>query len=317
MPSWKTLRLLPLVLMSLWPTLGWGQSCSFGVSALSFGNVDTLSGAQANSTATVSYNCTGILLQRILICPNIGNGTGGATAAARQMLSGANSLNYQLFSDAARSVVWGSYAWAFPARAPAIALTLGVLGSGSGSATVYGAVLGSQATAPPGSYLSAFSGSDVEFRYQYSSGSTCNTGVGTIARPSFNVTATVPANCLVATQNIDFGPQGVLSANVDATGTVSITCTPGNAYTVALSNGLTGTGPTGRLMTLGGESVTYGLYKDTNRTQPWGDPSTPGSTVSGTGSGAAQNVTVYGRVPPQTTPSPGVYSDTIIVTVTY
>nr|WP_281033880.1 spore coat protein U domain-containing protein [Mesorhizobium sp. M4B.F.Ca.ET.049.02.1.2] len=36
-----------------------------------------------------------------------------------------------------------------------------------------------------------------------------------------------------------------------------------------------------------------------------------------TGVGTAQNLTVYGRVPPQTTPSPGVYTDTVIVTVTY
>jgi len=61
----------------------------------------------------------------------------------------------------------------------------------------------------------------------------------------------------------------------------------------------------------------YGLYKDIDRTQPWGDASTPGSTVSGTGSGANQTLTVYGRVPPQTTPSAGVYADTVVVTVTY
>ncbi|MCE3520182.1 spore coat protein U domain-containing protein, partial [Escherichia coli] len=35
------------------------------------------------------------------------------------------------------------------------------------------------------------------------------------------------------------------------------------------------------------------------------------------GSGAAQPYTVYGRVPVQTTPAPGTYTDTITVTVTY
>jgi spore coat protein U-like protein len=33
--------------------------------------------------------------------------------------------------------------------------------------------------------------------------------------------------------------------------------------------------------------------------------------------GAGQNVTVFGRVPSQTTPAPAAYSDTIITTVTY
>jgi spore coat protein U-like protein len=38
----------------------------------------------------------------------------------------------------------------------------------------------------------------------------------------------------------------------------------------------------------------------------------------GTGTGATQPaVTVYGRVPPQTTPAIGTYTDTVVVTVTY
>lgn len=312
-----SLRSSVVAAVLLLPGTAWSQSCTFGVSDQSFGLIDTLSGAQTNSTATMSVTCSGTPLARILICPNLGAGSGGATAAARQMLSGSNILNYQLYSDSARSVVWGTYSWAFPARAPALALTLNAIGTGSGTATIYGAVLGSQPTAPPGTYLSAFSGSNVEFRYRYTTSSSCGTGTGTISRPSFNVTATVPANCLVATQNIDFGPVGVLDANVDTTGRVSVTCTPATAYTVSLSGGTTGAQPTARKMSKGSETVTYGLYKDANRSQPWGDASTPGSTVPGTGNGAVQDLTVYGRVPPQTTPSAGVYTDTVVVTVTY
>ncbi|MGX5844363.1 Csu type fimbrial protein [Mesorhizobium sp. ArgA1] len=312
----RFLRLVVSGLICLMPVAALAQSCSFGVSDMSFGQVDTLPGAQTNSTATMSVNCSGTPAARILICPNIGTGSGGATASSRQMLSGSNILNYQLYSDSARSVVWGAYFWPYTARAPAFALTLGGLGTGTGSATIYGAVLGSQGTASTGSYLSSFSGSNVEFRYRYTTSSSCGTGTGTIARPSFNVTATVAANCLVVAQNIDFGPKGVLSNNVDASGQVSVTCTPGTAYTVSLGNGLTGTSPTARLMTLGGQVVTYGLYRDTNRSQPWGN--TIGTnTVAGTGTGAAQNLPVYGRVPPQTTPAPGVYTDTVVVTVTY
>lgn len=77
------------------------------------------------------------------------------------------------------------------------------------------------------------------------------------------------------------------------------------------------TSPTNRRMTLGGAAVVYGLYKDAGRSQPWGDGATPGSTVAGTGTGAAKGYTVYGRVPPQTAPTPGTYSDTVVVTVTY
>ncbi|MFB5937268.1 spore coat protein U domain-containing protein, partial [Peribacillus frigoritolerans] len=132
---------------------------------MSFGAVDTLSGSRSDSTATMSVNCSGLPLQRILICPNLSEGSGGATATARRMLNGVNTLDYQLYSDAARSVIWGSYFWGYPARSPAFALTLNAVGTGSGTATIYGAVLGSQTTAATGSYLSAFSGSHVEFRY--------------------------------------------------------------------------------------------------------------------------------------------------------
>ena len=41
------------------------------------------------------------------------------------------------------------------------------------------------------------------------------------------------------------------------------------------------------------------------------------NTIAGTGSGGSQSYTVYGRVPPQTTPAAATYTDTITVTVTY
>ncbi|WZB69364.1 spore coat protein U domain-containing protein [Achromobacter xylosoxidans] len=38
---------------------------------------------------------------------------------------------------------------------------------------------------------------------------------------------------------------------------------------------------------------------------------------TGLGSGTVQNHTVYGRVPAQTTPRPGSYSDTVTATITF
>jgi len=227
----------------------------------------------------------------------LGAGSGGATATARQMQAGTRLLDYQLYSDPGSSVVWGAYFRPVSDRAPGIELTLNSFGTGSASATIYGAVLGGQGTVAPGSYLSTFSGSHVEFRYRYTGSANCNSGVGTIERPAFDVTAAVPANCLVSTRDVDFGVQSVLSSSVDTTGQVSVTCTPQTAYTVGLSNGLTGTSPTARQMTLGGQAVTYGLYKDAARSQPWG--SAGAELAAGAGTGAVQAETVYGRVPPQ------------------
>ena len=318
------LRSIIVLLVLLLPSLCLAQSCSFSATNMNFGAVDILSATPVSSTSTISVSCSGGLLdlgKRLLICPDIGAGSGGASsAAARQMLNGASSLNYQLYSDNGRSVVWGSSSWPYPSRAPVYALTMSLLNGSlvgaTGNLTVYGTALGTPSTALPGSYTSSFA-SGTSFYYSYSSATNCNAPTGTTGTAPFTVNASVAANCLVSVQNINFGTQGVLSANTDASGSVTATCTPGTTYTISLNGGTTNAAPTARKMTKGSETVTYGLYKDINRSQPWGDVNTPGSTVAGTGTGTAQLLTVYGRVPPQTTPSPGTYVDTVVVTLTY
>lgn len=295
------------------------QMCSFGISSVSFGAVNLLSGANADTTATLSISCTGMANSTVRICPNIGSGSGGATASARQMLSGANILQYQLYQDAARTTVWGSFFWAFAARPPTINLALGAGGSATQSVTIYGRVFGSQGTVPPGSYSSSFTAAAVIVRYRNGTMNAC--GMGALgwmtANPTFSATATIASNCLVSANNVNFGSHGILSAPVDATGAVATACTVGTAYTIGLNGGLSNAPPGARLMKKGAESITYGLYKDAARSQIWGDASTPGSTISGTGNGLTGNNTVYGRVPAQNTPSAGLYSDTVVVTVTY
>jgi spore coat protein U-like protein len=94
-------------------------------------------------------------------------------------------------------------------------------------------------------------------------------------------------------------------------------CTSGASYTVALDGGTTGaTNPTQRKMSQATEQVTYGLYQNSSRTLPWGD-SSGGFAATGSGSGLSQNLTVYGRVPAQNTPSAGTYTDTVVVTLSY
>jgi spore coat protein U-like protein len=190
-------------------------------------------------------------------------------------------------------------------------------GSVQATRTIYGRVLAGQQSAPTGTYTSIFSGSQTRFTWTVYSppAPSCSLVITNPNFPTFTVSALVAANCNVTAQNINFGTQPVLSTNVDATGGLGVTCTSGASYTVGLNNGLTGTGPTNRRMTLGSQSVTYGLYKDAARTLPWGNSG--GELVTGTGAGALQSLPVYGRVPPQTTPSAGTYTDTVVVTVTY
>ena len=138
------------------------------------------------------------------------------------------------------------------------------------------------------------------------------------ATTTMTVQMTITATCTVnSASTLNFGTQGVLAANVDQTSTVQVTCTNTTPYNVGLNAG-TGSGATVaiRKLTSGANTVNYTLYSNSGRTTVWGN--TIGTdTVAATGNGAAQNYTVYGRIPAQTTPAPGSYTDTITVTVTY
>jgi spore coat protein U-like protein len=139
------------------------------------------------------------------------------------------------------------------------------------------------------------------------------------ATGQFNVTITIQSNCVVqSATDLAFGSQGVLSANVDAQSTISVQCTNTTPYTVGINvgNGAGATVAARRMTGPAAATVTYSVYRDAARSLVWG--TTIGTdTLAGTGDGTPQPITVYGRVPPQTTPAAGGYTDTLTVTVTY
>ena len=140
----------------------------------------------------------------------------------------------------------------------------------------------------------------------------------TTTTTTFTVQMTITGSCPInSASTLNSGSKGVLTANVDQSSTIQVQCTNTTPYNIGLDAG-TGSGATvtSRKMTSGGSTINYSLYSDSGRTSNWGN--TVGTdTVASTGTGASQSFTVYGRVPPQTTPAPATYSDTIPVTVTY
>lgn len=136
---------------------------------------------------------------------------------------------------------------------------------------------------------------------------------------NFNVQLTIVSECVInSATDLDFGTRGVLAANVDATSTITVQCTSGTPYTLGLSLG-SGPGASAALRYMTGPSaqtVGYSLYQDASHSLVWG-PSVGVNTIAGTGNGAAQPRTVYGRIAPQTTPGAGAYADVITATVTY
>jgi spore coat protein U-like protein len=137
------------------------------------------------------------------------------------------------------------------------------------------------------------------------------------ATGSFNVQVIIQETCIVtspSTTLLDFGTQTLINANVDAATTIAVQCTSGTDYDVSLNQGLN----TSRRMILAGNFADYELYKDAARSTIW--PATAGSApYFYVANGNAQNITVYGRMPIQTTPPASVspYTDTVGITVTY
>ena len=121
-------------------------NCSITTAAVAFGTYDpviTNATTALDSTGTITTTCTNGASVTILLGQGSNANTGSTDAAPeRRMLSGANYLNYQLYSDTSRTVVWGNDT------------TTDVAETGTGSAvntTVYGSVPAGQ-NVPAGTY---------------------------------------------------------------------------------------------------------------------------------------------------------------------
>lgn len=134
------------------------------------------------------------------------------------------------------------------------------------------------------------------------------------ASANIAVSATVNANCIISANALTFA--AYTGAVDNATTTISVTCTNTTPYNVGLDAGKT-TGATvlTRQMLNGTAALNYALFSNSGMTTNWGN--TTGSWVGGTGSGAAQTLTVYGQIAASQYVTPGSYSDTIIATVNY
>lgn len=310
----------PLAAVCL-PQIANAQTCTFAIQDLNFGPIDGLFLSTTETTATLTAICTGTPGANLKVCPNLGEGTGGADSLTRFMTSGTNSVRYSIRYSNGTGTRWGSYLWPYVARSPRIDISLGILGTGTATATLYGRIPTGQPSVPPGVYTSFMSGvPNVAMDYQYGSGGNCNTqmsGAYQRATTSFTARTLILGGCTVAASTLDFGTQGLLDTARDASANLSVTCPLATSYTVGLGPGSAGGGaaPTARTMRLGVDAVTYGLYRDAARSLAWG--STTGLLYTGTGSGLAQSIPVYGRVPVQDTPPAGTYTDTVVVTVTY
>jgi spore coat protein U-like protein len=117
-------------------------NCTVSTNPVAFGNVNTLAGTNVDATGDVTVRCTNGTGWSA--AANAGSGT-GATLATRRMTAGANTLDYALYTDAARTSIWGD--------GSASSATVTNTGTGAGQTfTIYGRVPSGQAAVRAGSY---------------------------------------------------------------------------------------------------------------------------------------------------------------------
>ncbi|WP_180937443.1 Csu type fimbrial protein [Herbaspirillum seropedicae] len=140
--------ILALLLVAGTPA-GAQQVCSASSSPVSFGLYDPQSSATIDNAGSISVTCQATVSLLMAYTVKLSSGNSGALSQ-RKMLSGANSLNYQVYTDAARSSIWGdgSSGTSFISDA----YLLQVLTPVVRHYTVYGRVPGSQ-NVKAGSYL--------------------------------------------------------------------------------------------------------------------------------------------------------------------
>ncbi len=321
LPNYLAISLLSLACLAA-PRDAQAQSCTITAANGAYGSVDLLSGSAVTTTATSLVSCTGSSGATVRLCFEIGPGNNTDAGGNRVLASGTNTIRHEFYTTAARTTILGSWGSSIIAYTPfpfgeTIDLTLNSFGNGSTNVTVYGAILANQQTAATGAYSWTSSGSP-GIAYGYFSGAACPTGAGRATSGGSSWTASVASNCNISATNINFGTAGIISTRIAAAGVVTAKCTNATPYQIALGYGAgVGAGVGVRYMTgPASAQLSYNLYQDVACSTVWGD-SLGVNTISSTGTGSNQTFNVYGCVPAQSTPAPGVYNDTIIVTVNY
>lgn len=136
-----------------------------------------------------------------------------------------------------------------------------------------------------------------------------------------DVTATVQANCSLTVPPLSFGVYDPLSANAtapaDATTVMVVTCTRNAGAAVAFDLGLHGLVGGERMMQgLGPEGLRYQIFRDSARSQVWGQGADGMSFIS-SGISSPEQFTVFGRILPRQEVEPGAYGDVLTATVDF
>ena len=290
---------LAVALLAAGPARADTTSCSaFSTSGLTFSPYDTVSQAAVSGTGTITVTCTGFGTGTMNIALYGGRNNGSCSPRTmRNPANTAQSLAYDIFRDSSRTSIWCTGA----ARHDFV-IDYSSGASQTRTITVYGRVAAGQNPA----YAS----------YDDTLSMDLKQGGQVFMTIPVTIRGSVLPTCAISASPLAFGTYAPAAAR-DATATIAVNCSRTAPYQISLGGGQNPIAASRRMGGPLGGFVGYNLYSNSARSTAWGDGSTFGARVGGVGSGTAQNLTVYGRIPANQYARPGSYSDSVFVTVEY
>ncbi len=217
-----------------------------------------------------------------------------------KLTTGTDLLPYNLFSDAAATIVWGD-----TTSGGTVTFINPSPGAKNFPATIYGVVPGA-ADVTAGIYEDNLT-------------VTNSSGPGFIETAPLRVVVTVVADCTVSAFTLDFGSYDPIDVNAvaprDADAGMDVFCTKGTFARISLDNGTNYLAPSRRMLAPSGDLVNYQLYTSSARTTIWDTTNTV--ALTSTSKNVSMGFRIWGRIPAAQNVGVGAYADTIRATVVY
>jgi spore coat protein U-like protein len=142
------------------------------------------------------------------------------------------------------------------------------------------------------------------------------------ATANLPVNAAVAANCSITTTPVTFATYDpivthILNPDDSTAGAVTIACTKNTTTNIGLGLGGNALVNQRRMKDATTNYLNFELYKDSARTQVWGNASPNWLTPVAAPDRTARSFTVYGRIPGTQDVPAGSYSETVVATVNF
>jgi len=135
----------------------------------------------------------------------------------------------------------------------------------------------------------------------------------------FSTFSVTYANCSINTSPLSFASYNFMHiSDSNTTSQLSILCDVDIPFNVKLNAGLNAAGDFSQRQMFsaqGGTPLRYNIYLDASYSQIWGDGRGFSNYYRGLSSGVPTSLPVYAKIPARQMVSPGIYSDSVIVTI--